>query len=71
MAVKFLTCQNINIEAVACTFRPIWRTRGNFEVSDAGNNTVLFNFELDADAEKVLMGEPWAFDKALGGHGAV
>lgn len=71
MALKFFTCQNINIEAVACSFRPIWRTRGNFEFSDAGNNMVLFNFELDVDAEKVLMGEPWAFDKALGGHGAV
>ena len=38
LAVKFLTRRSINIEVVARRFRPIWRTRGNFEVSAAGDN---------------------------------
>ena len=65
VAAKFLTRQNINIKAVACTFRPIWRTRGNFKVNDAGGNVILFDFELEVDAVKVMMGEPWAFDRHL------
>lgn len=50
---------------VALTFLPIWKTRGNFEVNDAGGNVFLFDFELEVDAEKVMMGEPWAFDRHL------
>ena len=65
LAVKFLTRRIVNIEAVAQTFRPLWRTRREFEVSDAGNNVVLFDFMLEADVEKVLMGEPWSFDRHI------
>lgn len=38
LAAKFLTRRSINIEVVARTFRPIWRTRRNFEVNAAGDN---------------------------------
>ena len=65
LAAKFLTRRIVNIKAVARTFRPLWRTRREFEVSDAGNNVVLFDFMLKADVEKVLMGEPWSFDRHL------
>ena len=65
LAVKFLTHRNINMKAVARTFQPLWRTRGNFEVNEAGNNMVLFDFELEVDIEKVLMGEPWTFNRHL------
>ena len=65
VAAKFLTRRNINIEAIAHTFRPIWRTRGNFEIIDVGGNVILFDFELEVDAVKVLMGEPWAFNRHL------
>ena len=50
---------------MARTFRPLWRTRGNFEVNDAGNNKVLFDFEFEVDAVKVLIEEPWTFDKQM------
>lgn len=43
----------------------LWRTRGNFEINDAGGNVILFDFELEVDAVKVMMGEPWAFDRHL------
>ena len=65
LTAKFFTRHSVNIEAVAKTFRPLWRTRGKFEVSDAGNNILLFTFELNADIEKFLMGEPWSFDRHL------
>lgn len=65
LAAKFLTHRNINMEAVARTFQPLWRIRDNFEVNNAINNVVLFDFELEVDVEIVLMGEPWIFDRHL------
>ena len=65
LAVKFFTCRSLNLEAVAKMFRPLWRTRDNFEVNDVGNNKLLFAFQSEEDVEKVLMGEPWPFDRHL------
>lgn len=36
-----------------------------FEVKDVGNHTVLFVFGDEVDADRVLMGEPWNYDKHL------
>ena len=65
LAAKFLTRKAVNIEAVAQTFHPIWRTRSQFDVSDVGNNVVLMEFKMEVDTDKVLMGEPWSFDRHL------
>nr|POE61800.1 uncharacterized protein CFP56_59514 [Quercus suber] len=65
LAAKFLTKRNLNIEAVVRTFRPLWRTRESFSVTNAGNNVLLFEFDLEVDVEKVLQGEPWSFDRHL------
>ena len=56
LVAKFLTQRAVNIKAVARTFRPIWRTRSELEVSDAKNNIVLLDFKLEVDMEKVIMG---------------
>lgn len=40
LAAKFYTRRSVNLEAVAKTFRPLWRTKYRFEVSDAGDNRV-------------------------------
>lgn len=65
LAIKFFTRRNVNVEAVAKTFRLIWRTRGNFEVCDGKDNVLLIAFEMEVDAEKVFQGQPWAFDRHL------
>lgn len=65
LAVKFLTRRMVNVEVVARTFRPIWWTKRNFEVSMAGENILLIAFKLEIDVEKVLQGEPWVFDRCL------
>ena len=63
LATKFFTHRSLNLEAGAKTFMPLWHTRDNFEVSDVGNNKLLFAFQSEEDVEKVLMGEPWSFDR--------
>ncbi|KAK9990546.1 hypothetical protein SO802_025531 [Lithocarpus litseifolius] len=62
---KFFTRRAINVEALAKMFRPLWRTRRNLEIMAAGDNIALFAFELEADVEKVLHGEPWTYGRHL------
>lgn len=65
LAAKFLTRRALNMEAVARTFQPLWRTKESFHITNAGNNILLFAFDLEVDLEKVLLGEPWSFDRHL------
>ena len=65
LAGKFFTRRSLNIEAVAKTFKPLWRTKGGFNVTVGGENILLFAFELKVDAERVIQGEPWTFDRHL------
>ena len=37
----------------------------NFGIRAACDNIALFAFELEADVEKVLHGEPWTYDRHL------
>ena len=65
LAGEFFTRRTLNVEAVAKTFRPLWRTKGGFNVTIGGENILLFAFELEVDVERVIQGEPWAFDRHL------
>ena len=65
LAGKYFTRRTLNIEAVAKTFRPLWRTKGGFNVTIGGENILLFAFELEVDVERVIQGEPWAFNRHL------
>ena len=53
------------MEAIARTFKQLWSTKKGFEVKDMGNHVVLFVFSDKTDANKVLLGEPWSYDKYL------
>ena len=53
------------MEAIANTFKLLWRTHKGFEVRDMGNQRVLFEFQDALDIDRVLRGEPWLFDKFL------
>ena len=65
LAGKIFTRKTLNVEAVGKTFRPLWRTKGGFNVTIGGENILLFAFELEVDAERVIQGAPWAFDRHL------
>nr|XP_023917378.1 uncharacterized protein At4g02000-like [Quercus suber]POF04428.1 uncharacterized protein CFP56_32041 [Quercus suber] len=65
IAAKFFTKRALNIEAVARTFRPLWRTKASFHITNVGDNILLFTFDLEVDAVKVLLGEPWSYDRHL------
>ena len=45
MAVKFLTKQALNMEAVTKTFSPLWRSVKGFKVRRISAHIFLFTFE--------------------------
>ncbi|KAL0013375.1 hypothetical protein SO802_000444 [Lithocarpus litseifolius] len=65
LAAKFLTRRALNMEAIAKTFTLLWKTRKGFEIRDMGDHKVLLVFPDAADVDKVLMREPWTFDRHL------
>ena len=65
VATKFYTRRALNMEVVVRMFCPLWHTNEGFGVMNVGNNVLLFVFEREVDAEKVLLGEPWSYDRHL------
>ena len=55
----------INVEVVTRTFKLLWRMERGFSAQDMGNNILLFEFEDEADLERVLFSKQWSYDKHL------
>ncbi|KAK7849188.1 hypothetical protein CFP56_003381 [Quercus suber] len=62
---KFCTKRRVNLESVARVLKSVWKTENNFEVSDLGENKVMFLFQTKDDMDRVLFLCPWSFDKYL------
>jgi hypothetical protein len=54
LAAKFLTRRTLNVESVARTFKPLWRTDHGFTIRDMNDNKLVFVFEDEADRERVM-----------------
>ena len=65
LAAKFFTKRVLNIEAIAKTFNPIWRSKNRFKVKKEDDHFVLFTFDNQQEMDKILASEPWSFDKHL------
>ena len=65
MAVKFLTKQALNMEAVTKTFSPLWRSVKGFKVRRISAHIFLFTFEKKEEVERIMSNAPWNFDKHL------
>ena len=55
LAGKFCTKQRVNLEAIGQALRSMWRTKRDFEVSDMGENKVLFLFQEKEDLDRILL----------------
>ena len=65
MVGKFCTKCRVNLEAVGRALRSVWRTKRDFEISDMGENRVLFLFQDKEDLDRVLLQGSWSFDKYI------
>ena len=65
IAAKFLTQRALNVDAVGRTFKPLWRAIKGFTIKNMGNHILLFVFENQEYVNRVLLSEPWTFDKHL------
>lgn len=65
LAGKFFTKQVLNVDVVACTFKPLWKPTGELKIRDIGGGVLLFEFEDALDLERVLEYEPWSYVKSL------
>lgn len=53
------------MDAVARTFRQLWRSTNGFKIRNLGDHIVLFVFKNQGDVDRILLSEPWCFDKHL------
>lgn len=58
IAARFLTRRALNMDAVARTFKPLWRANNGFTVSNEGSHRVLFVFDNKEDVDRILSSEP-------------
>ena len=65
IAAKFLTKRPLNTDAIAATFKPLWRSKNGFKVKNLGNHVILFTFDNEEEVDTIMANEPWSFDKHL------
>ena len=58
LAAKFFTKRALNIEAIAKTFTPLWRSKNGFRIKKESDHVVLFSFDKKSEMEKVMEAEP-------------
>ena len=65
IAALFLTPRFLNMEAMARTFKQLWRSTNGFKIRNHQDHRVLFVFDNLNDIDRILQSQPWSFDKHL------
>ena len=62
---KFFTKRALNIDVIARTFNPLWRYHSGFKIKSLDDHIILFTFDNKDNVDRILLSEPWSFDKHL------
>ena len=65
LATKFFTTRALNMEAMGQTFKQVWRCSNGFMIRKMNDHKVLFGFDDGSDVNRILLNQPWSFDKHL------
>ena len=58
IAAKFLIRRALNIDAIAATFKTLWRSKNGFKVKNLGSHIVLLTVDNRLDVDIILSNEP-------------
>ena len=47
------------------TLRKLWKISGDLQIKEVGEKTYIFRFQEWIEKEKILIQQPWSFNKAL------
>ena len=62
LIAMLLTRRFLNVNTFGKTHKPIGKAHWNFKICEAGNHFILLVFDIENDAKRGLMNEPWSFD---------
>lgn len=65
IVTKFFTKKALNINVIARTFNPLWRSRSGLKIKSLDDHIILFTFDNKDDVDRILLSELWSFDKHL------
>ena len=65
IVTKFFTKRALNIDIIARTFNPLWRSRSGLKIKSLDDHIILFTFDNKDDVDRILSSELWSFDKHL------
>lgn len=65
MMARFLTKRHINLESIANTFNPLWRSKLGFRMKFIRDHLILFSFNSKEEVDRILATKPWSFDKHI------
>lgn len=65
IVAQFLTPHFLIMEAMARTFKQLWRSTNGFKILNHKDHKVLFVFDNLSDVDRILQSQLWSFDKHL------
>ncbi|OMO49946.1 hypothetical protein CCACVL1_30745 [Corchorus capsularis] len=62
---KILTKKVLKVDILRSVFFRVWKLSGGLRVQEVGDKMFLFQFDRMGERDRVLLQQPWSFNKAL------
>ena len=57
--------KRVNVEALKNVLSAVWKPFSRMSITEVGNRLFIFQFEDNEEKERVLLQQPWSFNKSL------
>ena len=62
---RLLSSRGVNLDAMRNVFHKIWKLKGDLIIKEVDEKVYVFRFGSWVEKERVLIQQPWSFNKAL------